>query len=139
MKKIVLIDGQGGKLGSLLAGRLKAEAEGFKLYAVGTNSIATAAMLKASADFGATGENPTAVHCRDADVIAGPIGIIAADALYGEVTPAMAAAVAQSRARKVLLPINRCGLHIVGVREMPVAELIDAAVRQILSVLQQKD
>jgi ribosomal protein L10 len=135
MKKIVVIDGQGGRIGSLLVGRLKAEAAGHAVYAVGTNSIAASAMMKAGADVGATGENPVIVNCRDADIIVGPIGVAVADSLAGEVTPAMAAAVGQSRAQKVLLPVNRCNIHIAGARDMPVADLIDAAVKHILTLL----
>ncbi len=136
MKKIVIIDGQGGKIGSLLASRLKKEAGRFALYAIGTNSIATAAMLKAGADFGATGENPAIVNCRDADIIAGPIGIVAADSLWGEITPAMAVAVGQSRAQKVLLPINRCNNYVVGVKELPIPELIEMAARHIMGIFE---
>lgn len=135
MKKIVIIDGQGGKIGALLTSRLKREAGPYELYALGTNSIATAAMLKAGANLGATGENPVVVNCRDADVIVGPIGIIAADSLLGEITPAMAVAVGQSRAQKVLLPINRCNNYIVGVQDLPIPELIETAVRHIADVL----
>ena len=134
-KKIVVIDGQGGKIGALLVSRLKAQAGQAEIYAIGTNSIATSAMMKAGADFGATGENPVAVNCRDADVIVGPIGIVVADSLVGEITPAMAVAVGQSCAHKVLLPVNRCNNHIVGIRELPVADLIDAAIAHILSIL----
>jgi hypothetical protein len=136
MKKIVIIDGQGGKIGALLASRLKKEGGGFELYAIGTNSLATAAMLKAGADYGATGENPAVVNCRDADIIAGPIGIIAADSLLGEITPAMAVAAGQSRAQKVLLPINRCNNHVVGVKELPIPELIESAARHIMGILE---
>jgi hypothetical protein len=135
MKKIVIIDGHGGKIGSLLAGRLKKDAAGCEIYAIGTNSIATAAMLKAGADFGATGENPAVVNCRDADIIAGPVGIVSADSLLGEVTPAMAAAVGQSRAQKVLLPINRCNTHVVGAKELPIPDLIEAAAKHILGIM----
>jgi len=135
MKKIVVIDGQGGKIGALLVGRLKAEAGPKEIYAIGTNSIATAAMLRAGADHGATGENPVAVNCRGADVIVGPLGIVVADALVGEITPAMAVAVGQSRAHKVLLPVNRCNNYIVGIRDMPVSELIEAAIAHIRQVL----
>ncbi|MCL2352083.1 MAG: DUF3842 family protein [Firmicutes bacterium] len=131
MKKIVVIDGQGGKIGSLLISRLKAEAAGLEIYAIGTNSIATSAMVKAGADHGATGENPVVRNCHDAGVIVGPIGIVVADSLIGEITPAMAAAVGQSPAQKVLLPVNRCNNYVVGVREMPVAEMIEEAVRHI--------
>ena len=135
MKKIVVIDGQGGKIGCLLVSRLKAEAKSGEIYAIGSNSIAAAAMLKAGADYGASGENPVVVNCRDADVIAGPVGILAADSLLGEITPAMAVAVGQSPAQKVLLPVNRCSLHIAGARELSVAELIEAAVQQVLALL----
>ena len=135
MKKIVIIDGQGGKIGSMLVGRLKADCIQHELYAVGTNSIATSAMMKAGADFGATGENPAVVNCRDADIIIGPIGIVIADSLIGEITPAMAVAIGQSSARKVLLPVNRCNNYIVGARDLPISELIDAAVTHIISIL----
>ena len=135
MKKIIVIDGQGGKIGSLLVSRLKAEPGRYEIYAIGTNSIATSAMMKAGADFGATGENPAVVNCRNADIIVGPIGIVVADSLVGEITPAIAAAVGQSGAQKVLLPINRCNNYIVGVRDLPINELIDAAIRHITSIL----
>ena len=129
--KIVVIDGQGGKIGSLLVGRLKAEAKLHDIYAIGTNSIATSAMMKAGAAFGATGENPVIVNCRDADIIVGPIGIVVADALVGEVTPGMAVAVGQSSAQKVLLPINRCNNYIVGARDLPVNGFIEEAIAYI--------
>ena len=135
MKKIVVIDGQGGRIGSLLVGKLKGEQGGQEIYAIGTNSIATSAMMKAGADYGGTGENPAIVNCRDADLILGPIGIVIADSLLGEITPAMAVAVGQSGAQKVLLPINRCNTHIVGARDLPVADLIDAAIGRAMSIL----
>ena len=96
--KIMIIDGQGGRMGSLLTEKTKnAAIPGAQIYAIGTNSIATAAMLKAGADYGATGENPVLVNSRDADYIIGPLGIMAADSLLGEVTPAMAGAGGQGR------------------------------------------
>ncbi|MDR1705065.1 MAG: DUF3842 family protein [Clostridiales bacterium] len=134
MRKIVVIDGQGGKIGSLLVSRLKAETN-CEIYAIGTNSIAASAMLKAGADYGAAGENPVIVNSRDAGVIIGPIGIIAADSLLGEVTPAMAAAVGQSPAVKVLLPINRCNNYVVGVRAMPIPDLIDETIKYVLTII----
>ena len=133
-QKIVVIDGQGGRIGSLLVTRLKAQTIHAQIGAVGTNSIATSAMIKAGADFGATGENPVIVHCRDADIIVGPIGIVVSDSLHGEITPAMAVAVGQSRAHKVLLPINRCNNTVVGARDLPIPELIEATVGHILSI-----
>ena len=135
MKKIVVIDGQGGKIGSLLVSRLKTEAGQAEIYAIGTNSIATSAMVKAGADFGATGENPVIVNCRDADIIVGPVGIVVADSFIGEITPAMAAAAGQSKACKILLPVNRCNNIIVGARDLPVSGLVEAAIAHILSAL----
>ena len=99
-----------------------------ELYAIGTNATATAAMLKAGADFGATGENPVLVACRDADFIIGPLGILSADSLLGEVTPAMAVAVGQSHAQKLLLPVNRCNNHIIGTADLSVSQLIDETI-----------
>ena len=90
MKKITIIDGQGGRMGKALIEHLKREFPEQELLAIGTNSIATASMLKAGADYGATGENPVLVAARDSDIIIGPIGIVIADSLFGEVTPAMA-------------------------------------------------
>ena len=134
--KIVLIDGQGGRIGSLLAARIRKEAfPDLELIAVGTNAAATAAMLRAGADAGATGENPVVVACRDADFILGPIGILSADSLLGEVTPAMAVAVGQSRAQKILLPVNRCSNHVVGVPELSLSELADRAVACLRELL----
>ena len=124
--KLVVIDGQSGRMGQVLIERVKAAALPCEIVAVGTNAIATSAMLKAGADAGATGENPVVVNCRDADVIAGPIGILAADSLLGEVTPAMAVAVGQSPARK--LPVNHCNNVVVGTQSMTLSKLMDEAV-----------
>ena len=128
--KIVVIDGQGGRMGGLLIAQLKKELSSpqVELLAIGTNSTATAAMLRSGAEHGATGENPVLVACRDADYILGPIGILAADALYGEVTPAMAAAIGRSRAEKILLPVNKCSIQVAGVAELPVNTLVEQAV-----------
>lgn len=132
--KIVVIDGQGGRLGKTLVEKLHAEITGAEIYAVGTNSIAASVMNKAGADFSATGENPVVVCCRDADVIVGPVGIVIADSLLGEVTPRMALAVGQSSAEKVLLPVNRCKNHIVGVADLSVSRLVAEAVEYIRSL-----
>lgn len=131
--KIVIIDGQGGKMGSLLIEKIKASSilSTAELIAIGTNSIATAAMLRAGADAGATGENPVIVNCKDADFIAGPIGILAADALLGEITPTMAVAVGQSAAQKILLPVNKCNHHIAGMQNLTLQDLIADAVIQM--------
>ncbi len=134
--KIVIIDGQGGRMGSLLTEKIKkASIQEAELYAIGTNAMATAAMLKAGANYGATGENPVIVACRDADFIVGPLGILAADALLGEVTPAMAVAIGQSRAQKILLPVNRCNHHVVGIQDYSMTRLADQAVADLLGYL----
>ena len=135
--KVVIIDGQGGRLGSLLAEAIRKENLPVKLLAVGTNAIATAAMLKAGASRGATGENPVLVACRDADVILGSIGILSADSLLGEITPQMAVAVGQSRAVRLLLPLNRCNNRVVGVKDATMSELVREAVEQLKTLLQQ--
>ena len=129
--KILVIDGQGGGLGKQLVAALSARCPQAQLTAVGTNSLAASAMRKAGADQGATGENPVLVACRTADVIAGPIGILSADALLGEITPAMAAAVCQSGAKRVLIPVNHCDNYIVGVPEQPIGDLVTAAVQKV--------
>ena len=130
-KKIVIIDGQGGKMGQMLIEQVKSKQIRCKIFAIGTNSIATTNMLKAGADYGATGENPIVVNSRDADVIVGPIGIVIADSLLGEITPAISTAVGQSRAEKILLPINRCNTYIVGAQNLSVADLVAAAIERI--------
>ena len=126
--KVLVIDGQSGRMGQVLIERVRAAALPCEIVAVGTNAIATSAMLKAGADAGATGENPVVVNCRDADVVAGPIGILAADSLLGEVTPAMALAVGRSPARKLLLPVNHCNNVVVGTQSMTLSKLMDEAV-----------
>lgn len=135
MKKIVVIDGQGGRIGSQLVEKLKQAFPTAELVAIGSNSIATAAMMRAGADAGATGENPVVVNCRDADAIVGPLGIMAADALCGEITPAMAVAVGQSSAIKMLLPVNRCNNYVVGRVEQPLSAMVQAAVDQLVALL----
>ena len=128
---ITVIDGQGGKMGKAIVEQLKKQFPHQEILAVGTNSIATSAMLKAGADFGATGENPVIVAARDADLIIGPIGIVIADALLGEITPTMAAAVCQSGAKRVLVPINHCENYVVGVPDQPVSQLVAAAAQKV--------
>ena len=128
---MLVIDGQGGGLGRQLVSALAAACPAAELTAVGTNSLAANAMLKAGASRTATGENAVVVNCRHADVIVGPIGIVIADALLGEITPAMAAAVCQSGARRVLVPINHCENYVVGVPDQPVSQLVAAAAQKV--------
>lgn len=126
-KQIVVIDGQGGRMGAALVSQLKSAKLPAEIIAVGTNSSATAAMLKAGADAAATGENPVAVCCQNADIIMGPMGIITANALLGEITPKMAASVSESPAQKLLIPVNRCSVTVVGVEELPLGEYVRLA------------
>ncbi len=131
MKKILIIDGQGGKVGKQLTEKIKTAYPHMTVIAVGTNSLATSSMIKGGADEAATGENSVVVCSRDADVIVGPIGIVIADSLLGEITPKMATAIGQSRAVKLLVPINKCNNRIVGVEEMTISQLIDKTVAEI--------
>jgi len=128
---ILIIDAQGGGIGKQLVAAIKADRPGDTILAVGANSVATAAMLKAGADRAATGQNAVIVGCRKADVIVGPIGIVIADALLGEITPEMAAAVGQSAAKKILIPISHCDNYVAGVPDLSVARLIQNAVELI--------
>ena len=133
---LLIIDGQSGRLGAqIIDGLRKAGlSDKHRVVAIGTNALATSAMINAGADQGATGENAVVVQCRAADVIAGPIGITLADALLGEITPKMAVAVGQSAAARVLLPSDRCNTFIVGTASLTRKQQIDAAVEQILSL-----
>ena len=128
---VLVIDGQGGGLGRQLVAALSAQCPDIRLVAVGTNSVAAQAMHKAGAQRAATGENAVVVNCRNADIIVGPIGIVIADALLGEITPAMAAAVCQSGAKRVLVPINHCENYVVGVPDQPVSQLVAAAAQKV--------
>ena len=136
---ILIIDGQGGNLGRQLTRRLREALPQADITAVGTNSTATENMLKGGADRAATGENAVAVNARRAKIIAGPLGIVIADALLGEVTPAMARAVGSSDAVRVLIPMNRCDTLVAGVAEKPMGELMDDAVGKIVGLLQKAD
>ena len=133
--KITVIDGQGGKMGKSVIEQLKKMRPDLELYAIGTNTIATSAMLKAGADHGATGENPCIVNARDSDIIIGPIGIVFADALLGEITPAIAHAVSSSRAYKILIPVNRCNHYIVGCKEAGLGEYIRLVCEKVDSLM----
>ena len=137
--KLVVIDGQSGRTGALLVERVRAAGLPLELLAVGTNAIATAAMMKAGAQRGATGENPVIVACRDADVIIGPVGILSADSMMGEITPAMAVAVGQSRAVKLLLPVNRCNNRVIGVRKLSLSEIAAETVEELKRIVNECD
>ena len=129
--KIVIIDGQGGSMGREIAQRLLEKTDKESVYCIGTNSAATQNMLKSGAVNCATGENPVRVACRDADYIIGPIGIVLVDAMLGEITPAIAAAVSNSHAHKILIPVNRC-VTVAGVEEKSMSTYIDMAIERII-------
>lgn len=129
--EILVIDAQGGGIGKQVVSAIKKRYPEQRIMAVGTNSAATSAMLKAGADNAATGENAVVVCSRKADVIIGPIGIVIADALYGEITAAMAVAVGQSSAKRILIPVNHCENFVVGVSETSTGALIEKAVDEV--------
>ena len=129
--KVVIIDGQGGRVGQLLVEAIVKEGLSCELFAVGTNSTATSAMIKAGAKNAATGENPVCVLTRDADIIIGPIGIVSADSLLGEITPKMAVAVGQSPALKILLPMSNCNNSVIGVKPQSLSEMIKETVERL--------
>lgn len=125
---ILVVDGQGGGMGSRIILELRAIlGEAVKIIAVGTNSLATSAMLKAGANMGATGENPVICHAPRTDVILGPIGIISANSMHGEITPAMASAIAASDARKILVPVSKCSISVAGVANAPLETYVKQA------------
>lgn len=128
---ILIIDAQGGGIGKQLVSAVKKNIPDVSVTAVGTNSAATAAMIKAGADHAATGENAVVVNSKKADVIIGPVGIVIADALLGEITPLMATAVAQSPAKRILIPINHCDNIVVGVEDLSVGKLLQDVIREL--------
>lgn len=132
---IVIIDGHGGMLGYQLVKEIKERFGSVSITAVGTNSTATGNMLKAGADFGATGENPVIVACRKADVIIGPIGIVIADSLGGEITPAMSVAVGQADAVRILLPMNKCENLVAGVNNGSTGVLIEDVLKKLSDII----
>ena len=132
--QILIIDGQGGGIGKQLISAIKPKFPAHTVTAVGTNSAATSAMLKAGADEAATGENAVVVNCRYADVIIGPVGIAIADSLMGEITPTMAKAIGQSTAKRILLPLNRCNTVIVGVNDVATGHLIQCVLDELARI-----
>lgn len=128
---ILVIDAQGGGIGKQLVARIKKTYPSETVIAVGTNSIATAAMIKAGADQGATGENSVIVACRTADIIIGPVGIVITDAMLGEITEVIAQTIAKAKATRILIPFNMCDTMIAGVTDTSTGSLIDAAMESL--------
>ena len=132
---ILVIDGQGGLLGGQLIKLMRENFKGMNIIAVGTNATATSTMLKAGADQAATGENPVIVACRKADVIIGPIGIVIADSLWGEITPQMAVAVGQADAVRILLPVNKCDNLVAGISDLTMTTILNDVILKIKEIL----
>lgn len=135
MKKVLVIDAQGGGIGKQLISEIMSRNLNVELIAIGTNATATAQMIKAGAPHGVTGENPVIVGCRNADFIIGPIGIAIADSMLGEITPRMAAAVGASQAKRIFIPINTCGNYVAGVANKGIKSHITEAVVFLQSML----
>jgi len=132
MLRICVIDGQGGGIGSAVIKRLKEMyGETIEIIALGTNAIATSQMLKAKANRGASGENAIVQTTRHVDVIIGTVGILMAHSMMGEVTPKMAEAVANSAAKKIIIPMSQENVEIVGTSSMPLPHLIDELIQKI--------
>ena len=132
---VTVIDGHGGLIGAQIIKEITARFKNIKLTAIGTNAVATAAMLKAGASDGATGENPVIVACRSADVIIGPIGIVIADSLLGEITPKMAVAIGQAKATRILLPMNKCKNLVAGILDISTNTIIEDVMAKLEKII----
>ena len=133
--KILIIDGQGGGLGRQLVTAVKEQYPEIEVLAVGTNSAATNAMLRAGADRAATGENSVIVASGQADVIMGPLGMVIADSMLGEITPRMALAVGQSRAKRILVPVSQCDNIVAGTQDISMAQNVQNAVAVLQTLI----
>ena len=133
---ILIIDGQGGQMGAQLIKAIQSRFSEVSITAVGTNAAATAAMLKAGAKQAATGENPVIVACRKADVIIGPIGIVIADSMYGEITPAMSVAVGQADATRILIPVNKCENMVAGVSDVTMSVMLEDVIKKLEKLIE---
>ena len=136
--KIVVIDGQGGRMGSTIIAKTLSRLPDLELYAIGTNSMATAAMIKAGARYSATGENPVIVNSSDADIIIGPIGIINVNSYLGEISANMVLAITSSPARKILVPYSKCNVYVAGVGNDSMDELMNKAVDELVRCLDKE-
>lgn len=129
--KIVVIDGQGGRIGKMVIEAILDITQNHELIAIGTNALATATMIKAGATKAATGENPVVVNAQTADLIIGPVGIIMANSLLGEVSEKMAIAISSSSAKKILVPISKCNHVVVGVQDLSLNEYIQLVKQEV--------
>jgi len=128
---VLIIDGMGGGIGKAIIEHIKIGVPNAIITAVGTNSIATSAMLKAGAHHVATGENAVIFNAAKADYIIGVVGIIAANSLHGEISPKMAEAVSSSAAHKILIPMDRCNITVVGANAAPIQAHINEIINKI--------
>ena len=135
---LLVIDGQGGQLGSQIIKAIRTRYSDINIIAVGTNATATTSMIKSGANQGATGENPVVVASRKADIIIGPVGIVIADSLLGEITPKMAVAIGQSDATKILVPVNKCDNLVAGVPNLTTTALIDDTLNKLQEIINKK-
>ena len=134
---IAVVDGQGGGIGRAIVEKVKAAMPQTRIVALGTNSVATGQMLRAGADDGATGENAIVHNMQHVDIVVGVIGILNANSMMGELTPTMAAAIGGSHTYKVLLPINRCHIHVVSVEDVPLGKHIENAIEAIKNYIEE--
>lgn len=132
MLTIGVVDGQGGGIGSLVVKRLRDEfGDEIEILALGTNATATSAMMKSRANKGATGENSIVWNANRINIIIGPLSVVLSNAMLGELTPRMAEAIASSRAKKILLPLNQEGIEIIGVEKEPLPHMIEKIVETV--------
>lgn len=136
--RILIIDGQGGGLGKSIVEQIKQikQIKDCEIIAAGTNTAATSSMLKAGADIAVTGENAAVYNSKKADIIIGAMGICFANSMHGEISPAIAQAVCGSDAVKILIPITKCNINIMGVTDKPMAQYISEAVEKIKELAQ---
>lgn len=137
--RIAVVDGQGGGIGKHIVEKIRREfPEDVEILALGTNALATSVMLKAGANEGATGENAVVFNSEKVEAILGPISIVFPNSMLGEVTPAMAAAISSSLARKILIPLTRSGVDIVGVRSEPLPHMIEELVARLRDMVNSR-
>ena len=132
MLKIAVVDGQGGGIGSLIVKRLRDEfGDAIEIFALGTNATATSAMMKSRSNKGATGENAIVWNANRANIIIGPLSIVLPNAMFGELTPKMAEAIASADAKKILLPLNQEGIDVIGVEKEPLPHMLEKIIETV--------